>query len=64
MPLVFASQILVMSLTEANYNSPVFGYTTCKYKHAEGPLRIKIVVEGVCPFSVRFDPTTGTWSKN
>ncbi len=66
-PVTHAAQPISMTNTDSDYNTPAFGYTTCSYKQSYGysaePLRIKIIVEGMCPYSIKYDPTTGTWSK-
>jgi len=53
--------------TRTEYNTPSFGYTTCHYKQSYGyvgqPLRIKVVVSGMCPYIIKYDPTTGTWTR-
>jgi hypothetical protein len=62
-----AAQPIPMTNTGSEYNTPAFGYTTCSYKQSYGyvgePLRVKVIVEGMCPYSIKYDPTTGTWSK-
>ena len=66
-PAAHAAQSIPMTNTGSEYNKPAYGYTTCSYKQSYGyagePLRVKIVVEGLCPYSIKYDPTTGTWSR-
>jgi hypothetical protein len=62
-----AAQLISMTNTDSAYGVPAIGYTTCSYKQSYGyvgePLRIKIVVSGICPYVIKYDPTTGTWTK-
>ena len=66
-PATYAAQSISMTNTGSEYNTPAFGYTTCSYKQSYGyvgqPLQVKIVVEGICPYTIKYDQTTGTWSK-
>jgi hypothetical protein len=66
-PPAYSAQPVMMTNTGSEYNTPSFGYTTCMYKQSYGyvgePLRVRIVVEGMCPYSIKYDPTTGSWSK-
>jgi hypothetical protein len=58
---------LLMANYDVDYNVPAFGYNTCSYKQVYGysgdPLRVKVVVQGLCPYTIKYDPVTGTWSR-
>ncbi len=62
-----AAQPISMTNTGAEYGKPAIGYTTCSYKQSYGyvgePLRVKIIVDGFCPYTIKYDPTTGVWTK-
>jgi hypothetical protein len=53
--------------SRTQYNTPSYGYATCHYKQLTGysgqPLRIRVVVSGMCPYTIKYDPTTGTWTR-
>jgi len=58
-----ASPILMFFTGEVQYNAPAFGYTTCHYE-APPDLKVRVVVDGLsCPFSIKYDPATGTWTR-
>jgi hypothetical protein len=57
---------LFMTLEKTEYGKPTFGYVTCQYRqsgYAAEPIRIRIVVDSMCPAYVRYDPVTGTWTR-
>lgn len=62
-----AAMPISMTIQSRDYNKPAFGYTTCYYKqsypYSAQPLRVRVVVSGMCPYSIKYDPTTGTWEQ-
>lgn len=68
MPAQAASPIsMTVDSTKTQYNTPSYGYTTCYYKqsypYSPQPLSVRVVVSGMCPYSIKYDPTTGTWTR-
>lgn len=60
-----ASPTIAMVHTKTQIGEPTYRFSTCHYKGIYKPdFRVSIVVSGaICPFTIKYDPVTGTWSK-
>ena len=55
----FAGSLEPAVLKHSEYGQPAFGYTTCYYRLTFGDYQFSTIVEGMCPFFVKIDLTTG-----